>query len=287
MSDWRAWPQGEVVRDGVPIHYYRTGDQTKPTVVLLHGFTDFGPCWAPVASALAPDYDLVLIDACCHGNSGCVEHGFRGRAVDDVLAVIEHLRLRQPTLMGHSMGASTAANVAAAAPEKIHALVLEDPGWSEQPRRLYDFPAQENAEPDSKASLGSPAWLAWLRQFKAMSPEERLAESARERSQWPAAEHGPWSEAKALLNTNVFNDMRTMTSTPWRETVAQITCPVLLLTSDPAKGGIVTPAVAEAATAHWNRSEVVNIPSAGHNIRREAPAEFLQAVRAFLQQVYA
>src|SRR5581483_10995969 len=99
------WSEGDLTIDGTNIHYYRMGQPDKPPVALLHGFTDMGLCWMRLATDLAPDYDLVMIDAVGHGRSGGPEHGFRARAAGDVLAVIAALGLDRPALIGHSMGA--------------------------------------------------------------------------------------------------------------------------------------------------------------------------------------
>ena len=64
MSEWQ---QGDVLTNGIRMHYYRTGGD-KPAMVLVHGFSDSGLCWTPVAKALAADYDVIMIDARGHGS---------------------------------------------------------------------------------------------------------------------------------------------------------------------------------------------------------------------------
>jgi pimeloyl-ACP methyl ester carboxylesterase len=86
MADWT---EGDLPINGIAIHYYRMGTSDKPPVVLLHGFSDGGLAWLRLATDLAPDYDLVMLDAAGHGRSGGLEHGFRERAVSDVLAAID------------------------------------------------------------------------------------------------------------------------------------------------------------------------------------------------------
>ena len=71
---------------------------------------------------------------------------------------------------------------------------------------------------------------------------------------------------------------------PWRDIVRRITCPVLLITADPERGGIVTPAVAEEAAHLWRTGRIVHIPGAGHNIRREQYEPYRAAVSAFLTE---
>ena len=74
---------------------------------------------------------------------------------------------------------------------------------------------------------------------------------------------------------------------PWREVAGRITCPVLLLTGDPARGGIVTPEAAVEAARLWRSGRVVHIPGAGHNIRRDRYELYRAAVAAFLGEVAA
>jgi pimeloyl-ACP methyl ester carboxylesterase len=274
------WTEGDVPVSGTNIHYYRMGQRGKPPVVLLHGFTDNGLCWMRLATDLADDYDLVMIDAVGHGKSGGPEHGFRARAVGDVLAVIGALALDRPALVGHSMGAGTAAGVAAEAGDRIRAIVLEDPGWRDTP------PVAANAASTgegNRATLGSPAWAEWNRQFKQMSPEERQAQAAVDRAGWPEIDRIYWAEAKAQLNLDVLSEPNTQRP-PWRETVARITCPVLLLTADTDRGAIVTPAAAGEAQGLWQTGRVVNISGAGHNIRRENYEPYRTAVVTFLRE---
>lgn len=72
----------------------------------------------------------------------------------------------------------------------------------------------------------------------------------------------------------------------WRDAFARVSCPTLLITSDPERGAIVTP---EATTdAQWALPDlrVVHIPGVGHNIRREAFDRFVEICRQFLDEVY-
>ncbi|MCP4687120.1 MAG: alpha/beta hydrolase, partial [Desulfobacterales bacterium] len=108
MSEWFS---GEVVANGIKIHYTRTGGD-KPPVVLSHGFTDNGLCWTRAAWVLEKDYDVVMYDARGHGLSDAPEAGYSAEDhAADLAGLIQALELKdpRPVLMGHSMGASTAA----------------------------------------------------------------------------------------------------------------------------------------------------------------------------------
>ena len=65
MNDWQS---GFVDANGLRLHYTRTGGDGPP-VVLAHGVTDSGLCWARVAKALSPDFDVIMVDARGHGQS--------------------------------------------------------------------------------------------------------------------------------------------------------------------------------------------------------------------------
>jgi pimeloyl-ACP methyl ester carboxylesterase len=281
MADWS---EGDLPINNIAIHYYRMGAPDKPSVVLLHGFSDGGLAWLRLATDLAPDYDLVMLDAAGHGRSGGLEHGFRGRAVSDVLAVIDQLGLERPALVGHSMGAATAAGVAAEASDRLRGVALEDPAWRDGP------PPTLGAAPDavgSRAPLRSPAWASWLRSLKTMTPAERYAMADVERAEWAPIDRIHWADNKALLNLAVIDAPLDLNRPPWREVVARITCPILLLTGDPERGGIVTPEAADEAARLWRTGRVVHVPGAGHNIRRENYEPYRAAVAAFLREVLA
>ena len=259
-----GWLEGEVVARDAALHYYRMGTPEKPSVLLLHGFSDAGLCWLRFANDLAADYDVIMTDAVGHGRSGDLSHGFRERAVADVLAVMDALAIERAALVGHSMGGATAAGVAAAAPERVRALVLEDPGWRDDPT------------PPSSADQA-----AWLRTLKDLSPEERIRAAAARQPGWDESELPPWIEAKMQFDPTGFDYPRRPTQ-PWREVVPQITCPTLLVTADPARGGIITPTQAEEILGLLADGREANISDAGHNIRRDSYAPFRDAVVAFL-----
>ena len=94
---------------------------------------------------------------------------------------------------------------------------------------------------------------------------------------WSEAELGPWADSKLRLS---FNVLRRGKPAPvdWPAIVQRITCPTLLITADPEKGGLVTP---EAAAAFKTRAAgaVAHIGGAGHNIRREQFARYMEIVK--------
>ncbi len=278
------WSDHDVSINGLTIHYYRMGQRDKPPVLLLHGYSDSGRAWTRLANDLAREYDCIMPDAVSHGrSSGPGPDGFRARAVSDVVALIAMLGLERPALIGHSMGARTAAGVAAEAGDRIRCAVLEDPPWRDVAPEPNHASTSDAGRP-SQAPTGSPRWAEWLAGWKALTPEERAARVAEERPTWADEDRLPWAESKAQFNLGALNDPMGSTSSPWRDIVRAITCPVLLITADPERGGIVTPDVAREAAQLWRTGRVVQIADAGHNIRRDQYEPFRTAVVAFLKE---
>jgi pimeloyl-ACP methyl ester carboxylesterase len=260
-----GWASGDVDVDRVRLHYHRTGGDGPP-LVLLHGFSDAGLCWTRVARDLESDYDVVMPDARGHGRSERAG-GEReaGSLAADAAGLIRALDLDRVALMGHSMGAATAAEVAGADPDLVACLVLEDPPWRDQTEVV-------------------PGRWDYLRHAQQLPPEDLSAYCRQLHPTWDEAEVGPWVEAKRQFDLSLVDGPRGAPR-PWREIAAAIHSPMLLLTADTDLGGIVTPeAGVEAARLAGGRVE--HIGGAGHNIRRERYQDYRAAVKNFLQHVY-
>lgn len=265
------WQEGDIALRGVTLHYYRSGGD-KPTLVLAHGVTDDGLCWGQFAEALANEYDLIAYDARGHGRSSWVPSYQWDDLAHDAAGLIRALHLQRPGMMGHSLGASTAAALAAYYPDLVGCIVLEDP-----PFRLGSAAEAAQAEQRYQASRES------LRERRQESREALMALCRQQSPTWPEAEIGPWADAKLRVDPEVAQFFK-QAPPDYRMLLPRIACPILLLTADPARGAIVTAEVAREAAALWRQGEVARIAGAGHCIHREQLAPSVAAVRAFLSR---
>ncbi len=264
------WQSGDVIADGLRLHYTRTGGD-KPPVVLAHGFSDDGLCWTPLAQALATEYDLIMVDARGHGRSDAPTQGYgSAEHAGDLAAVITALALRRPVVLGHSMGAATALALAGSFPDLVSAIVLEDP----PPFWAPDFPPGPDEE--RMAQLHT-----WITDLKRKTREELITLQRVESPSWSDAELGPWADSKLRFSVGVLNDPGGA-PLDWQTVLRRIVCPALLITADPARGGIMTAEAAAGLCSVIPQLQVVNIPGAGHSIRREQFDRYLDTVRAFL-----
>lgn len=259
----------------VTIHYYRTGGD-KPPFIMLHGATDNGLCWTRVADALAPHYDIVMPDAQGHGLSDRIGANYSpGSSGDQIAALAQGLSLNHPIIMGHSMGAGTAADVASRYPSLPKALVLEDPGWSMPPAAAPADTEEARKQRDSFRTYSEA-----LRQRRL---DEILAESGKTAPDWSEEDRIHWAVAKKQFDLAMFS-RGPGRQRSYTEIVPLIDCPTLLVS---AEKGIVTPEVAENVSRLWKSKKPfrsVRIMGAGHNIRREKFQEFMAALVDFLKR---
>ncbi|MCA1553128.1 MAG: alpha/beta hydrolase, partial [Chloroflexi bacterium] len=270
------WSEGDALANGVRIHYYRTGGE-KPSVVLLHGFTDSGLCWMRVAERLQSDYDVVMLDARGHGKSDAPASGYTAEDhAPELAGAIQSLGLDRPVLLGHSMGGATAVATAKQFPSLVRALILEDPPWGGASPALSDAERQKRIA-ELRASLMK----------RKTQPLDTIIAYARQHfPTWDERELEPWAVAKQQTSPNIAQVMMA-SGVRWQDVIACVTCPVLVITADAARGVIVTPETIREAQSLCPTLTSVHIAGAGHNIRREQFEPFVQTVCNDLARVYA
>jgi pimeloyl-ACP methyl ester carboxylesterase len=104
--------------------YVETHGTGRP-LVLLHGGLGSGEMFGPILPALAEHHQVVAVDLQGHGRTADIDRPLDVRLMaDDVAALVDHLGLEQPDVMGYSLGAGVALHTAAKHPDKVRRLVL-------------------------------------------------------------------------------------------------------------------------------------------------------------------
>jgi pimeloyl-ACP methyl ester carboxylesterase len=257
---------------GVTIHYYRTGGR-KPPFILLHGATDNGLCWSPVAEYFSDRFDVIMPDAQGHGKSERFTIGSSEKThAFQIAGLIKQLKLDKPLVMGHSMGAGITANLAADFPDLPKAILLEDPGW-QLPGSISFEP--ENTRKDMVKDLARHASHS-LAQIK--------EDGHRSNPKWSEAELAPWAESKTQFDQALFN-YPPPNPTAYLDFVVKIDCPALLIT---AENGKLAPVVAMEIEKIWKSRHYfkwARVMSAGHNIRREQFMVFTAIVNSYISEL--
>ena len=265
---------GDVAANGVRLHYYRTGGD-KPPLMLAHGYSDQALCWLRVARLLQRDYDVIMYDARGHGYSEAPSTVTLLDRAADMAWLISALDLNNPALLGHSMGAQTAAVCAGLYPELVRCALLEDPPWM---------------EPEEAARRGRVRDAAWLEKERAHIIERNhrtlKAQVEIERgmnAEWTMVDLREAARARLLMSPHNAETIADPPP-PWSQIAARIRCPVLLMTGDVGRGALVTPELAASALRLLPAgSKVANFES-GHSIHRTAFTEFMSSVAAFLSE---
>lgn len=259
----------DIIAGDIKLHVYRTGTN-RPALVFAHGLSDNGLCFWSIAQQFADDYEIILYDSRNHGLSDGAENLTLEDRAHDLVGLITILGIETPTLIGHSLGAVTIALYAGLYPDVPRCVVLEDPP-----------PFEFLASTDEQAIAFKANWRKLAAVNKQKSIDELIAINRAEDPTWPDAEQQPWAISKQQLNLYAF-DEDAIDVTKGNHIVSQITCPTLILTADLVCGAIHPPQMADALAASMSNVSHVNIPNAGHNIRREQPAAYLSTIRAFL-----
>jgi pimeloyl-ACP methyl ester carboxylesterase len=120
----------DVAVDGVTLRVraWRAADAAPPPVVLLPGTGETGADWDVVASMLHPSRTVYAVSLRGHGDSDWPGRYSVHAMADDVAGLLGQLDERPVDLVGHSLGGLVACVVAAAHPELVRRLVLEDVG---------------------------------------------------------------------------------------------------------------------------------------------------------------
>ncbi len=106
----------------VAFDYIRKGNKT--TLVLLHGFCEDSTMWADFAPLLSKKYSLLMIDLSGFGQSDLLEESSMAAMSEAVQTVLEHLKIPNCILVGHSMGGYVGLEFAKQYPQVLQGLGL-------------------------------------------------------------------------------------------------------------------------------------------------------------------
>ena len=268
----RNWTKASLDTGRSNIHYYRAGSRSNSPLVLVHGFSDDGLCWEPVAENLKNDFDVIMPDMHGHGFSGRYLPGTEIDMASDLAVLIKKLDLRKPVVCGHSMGAMASFKLAVEYPDLPGMLVLEDPPWK--------LPSEDPGENPAEGIT------AWARSLSEKTYEQLIQECRAENPHWPEITIRNMCASKKRLDQNIIGPLSEKVSgnfTGWLRTVSDIKFPVLLITADPALGAIVTPETARKAAGLNPMIRLANIPDTGHLIRYDKFDAYMKVLRSFLE----
>ncbi len=253
--------------NGVTITY---NDRGKGDAVLfVHGFPLNKSMWKAQLTSLSQHYRCIAPDLRGHGASQDIPGTYTmDLLADDLKGLLNHLRLRQVTLVGFSMGGYAAFAFYRKYPDSVRSLVLAD---------TRPQPDSSEAKQGREATAQTVLREGTAGTAKALTPR-MLA---------PASQQNPAlvQSVQAMMTSTPVNgwvgDLRGLAARPdSMDTLAKITCPTLILVGD--QDGVTPPPESHLMAERIKRAKLVTIPQAGHLSPLEQPRVFNQALRQFL-----
>jgi N-formylmaleamate deformylase len=262
-----AGPRSRFVQAyGMYLHVRRHGQ--GPDVLVLPGITSPAATWDFAAQRLAADHAVWVMDLRGRGLSGVAGPGAYRLAdyAADAAGAIAALGLERPAVLGHSLGARIAAELALAHPDRVGPLVLVDPPMTGPGRAPYPIPLDFYAEAIRRAREGSV--IPHLRALEPTWSEERL----RDRARWLAT-CDPVAIAETYVNFHTEDFVGRWERLP---------APALVRGAD---SPVVTADAARELRATNPDATVVAVPHAAHMVPWDNLDGFLAAVRPRLGAV--
>lgn len=117
---------------GVRIRYLVRG--SGPPVLLIHGFSvniELGWAGGGFLDSLATRYTVIALDQRGHGASDKPHDpaAYGTQFVEDIVRLLDHLRIRRAHVIGYSMGGLVTLNLMTRHPERVASAVLGGYGW--------------------------------------------------------------------------------------------------------------------------------------------------------------
>ncbi|MCX5103307.1 MULTISPECIES: alpha/beta fold hydrolase [unclassified Streptomyces] len=262
-----AWTEHVVVRDGVRLACRDWGGPGQP-IVLLHGLAGHAGEWDMLARRLSSRYRVVAIDQRGHGASECHPRDVsRAAYVADVIAVADQLALRQPVLVGQSLGGHTAMLTAAAHPGHVRALVLVEAG-----------PGGPN--PNGPVDIGG--WLdSWPTPFPSREAAAAFFGGGPVGAGWAAGleerEGGWWPRFDRDVMVRSLAENAQLS---FRHEWGQVACPTLVVL---AQSSFIPAQEIDEMLRQRPATMAMSIPGTGHDLHLEQPKILHAALSDFLK----
>jgi len=257
---------------------YEASGSGSPIVLLHEGIAD-RRMWNREFPLLAHDHRVVRYDLRGFGGSTPAVSAYS--AVTDLVALLDHLDLERPLIVGPSMGGRIALDLALARPERAGGLLLIAPGYSGMD---YDHVPGGKATFERDERLSKAAVDAW-----AAGNLEGATEHLRQL--WASALTGSALELfRAMVRENakeVFEDRSAQhearAGAPAAGRLGEVRAPTLILVGD--RDNPAMPHLADYLARGIPRAEVEVVHGADHLLNLSKPDAFDAALPRVLSRV--
>ena len=254
------------VSDGTRIAYDRQ-DGDRPPLVFIHGAYINRGEWQPQLPALG-GRAYVLLDLRGHGRSDKRGYPYSvNKFADDVVQLLDHLRLRDVILCGHSLGGMVAQHIASYYPRVATKLVLADTSYGVRSTRSEALLTDVTLP---LFALTPVAWQAKLFAYqlgkRSSDAKEYVRKVVRQHTRDQRNYRAIW---KAVISFDGSDKLR------------EINVPTLIMVGALNKQ---THQQARHMQECISESHLVSIEGAGHMLNWDNPEQFNRELLEFLEQ---
>lgn len=252
--------------------YNDAGPSDAPTIIFIHGFPFNKSMWAGQVDALKDRYRLIAYDVRGHGDSDAGQEDFAIELfVNDLLSLMDALKLDRVILCGLSMGGYIALNAVLHYPKRFGALILSDTQCT-----------ADTAEAKEKRMKA----IESIRE----NGVEKYAEESVKNLFAPESFATKEKEIAAIKSMILKTPEQVLSKTLLALSKRKETCshlykikiPTLILVGEADK--ITPPAAARVMHEKIQHSVLSTIAHAGHLSNLEHPTEFNDQLQAFLHR---
>ena len=272
-------PVAAINVNGTSLAYTEAG--SGPPIVLIHGSVADYRGWSNQVGVLAPDFRVIAYSRRYHPPNPIPDSGLDARVdrqVEDLVALMNTLKLDAAHLIGQSYGGTIAAVFALRHPERIRSLVLVEPGLG---TILAGMPGASGP-----AAEGRELRSVMAGAFASGDPERIV------RTYASRVAPGTFDRLEPIVKATLMENARSFeldyTAPRYQLTCAdlgEIKVPVLVLKGDRSPPGLQR--IAKATASCIPGSQLTTIPNATHWMQLENPRLFSEAVRNFLVEAPA
>lgn len=255
----------------VRLHYVE-GPRSGPPMVLLHGASGDWQGWNAVLPALTENWHVYSLDLRGHGDSGRAgdADGYHvSYFVADVTRFLREVVKEKVLLVGHSWGGVVALLCASFARDVLRGLVLVDPALivrrpNNESKPYIDYFSLVYQTLQTNNSL--EGMIAALQD---MGPDGLPPEIAE-----------PWAKRLLKVDANFLQiaiaGSEIVKNVDFENMIRKISCPIVLLQADPAKGGVLVQPEIDLIQANTGDVRIFPFPDVGHLIQDERPVELVE-----------
>ncbi len=259
--------EGTLIRPDCRLHYLTGGAPGTPLVVFTHGATVDHQEWdATLPLAASAGFQVLSWDVRGHGLSRPAPFQLK-EAVEDLLALLDHLQVREASFVGHSMGGNLHQELAFHHPERVRAMVFLGCTWNFQKLSPLESFALK---------LAGPMFRIY--------PYRMLVDQSLAITATSEASRELLRRSMGSLDKEEFIQIMMATSLCLHyEPGYRIGKPLLLMVGDQDRTGNIRKAMPEWAGQEPD-CELITIPQAKHAANLDNPAFFHDHLLRFLDQ---